>query len=57
MVKKLECGAAGVRIELSGGKVTVYHSEGDSILYQADVYEGYWNNLWDKGILKMAVKK
>jgi hypothetical protein len=43
-----EEGAAGVRIELENGNVTVYHSDSNEILLTLnDVPQGTWKKLWN----------
>jgi hypothetical protein len=43
----LEAGAAGIRIELNNGKITVYHSEAGAILLKRKkVKAGTWKALW-----------
>lgn len=41
-----ERGAAGMAIELTGGIITVKHSEGGAVLAQWVANEGDWEKLW-----------
>ena len=42
-----ERGHAEIRILLRDGEITVFHHEGDVVLYCAPVREGAWDALWE----------
>jgi hypothetical protein len=43
-----ERGSASIRVELSGGNVSIFHGEDDTLLrYFESVPEGSWDKLWD----------
>jgi hypothetical protein len=46
MKKALEAGAASVNIDLTDGRVVVRHGEDNTVLFEADAVDGYWDNLW-----------
>ena len=44
----MERGSASIRVELSGGNVSIFHGEDDTLLrYFESVPEGSWDKLWD----------
>jgi hypothetical protein len=47
-IKIKESGAAAIKVELSNGNITVYHSTSNEVLLSLkDVPEGTWDKLWD----------
>ena len=47
METKLETGAASLFIEKNKGTLKVYHGTDKTLLYSSEVYQGYWDNLWE----------
>ena len=47
MEAKLERGSASLFIEQNNGALKVYHGTDKVLLYSSEVYEGYWDNLWE----------
>ena len=46
--KNIEKGAAAIKVELSNGNITVYHSTSNEVLLSLkDVPDGAWDKLWD----------
>lgn len=46
--KNIEKGAAAIKVELSNGNITVYHSTSNKVLLSLkDVPDGCWDKLWD----------
>ena len=42
-----ERGHAEIRILLKDGEITVFHTEGDAVLYCEPVRKGAWDALWE----------
>ena len=47
IIKNPEIGSAGIRVDLTDGVITVYHSEGDAVLAKWKAELGDWDKLWN----------
>ena len=47
-LEMLDDGAAGIKVNLSKGMLTVRHCENNQVLIHRPVKDGFWANLWEQ---------
>lgn len=44
---KIERGCASILIDLSDGKIKVFHGNDKALLFEKDAFEGDWDKIWE----------